>query len=372
MVKNFKGIVKISDVQAEFDTLVQNINNAVDTYNSVDGIENIDYTKAGSTLAPLGYTLTIGGLKQFMELYDGYCFGCRVFKTGQNSCIPTNGVLVTKNKFYRIPSDLVSGYGTTLYYSPKTNKCQIGGVTSQTKAITFPAATSNNNPFNIIASYNGSEAYKAFNYVTGFNTGWNMGTQDTTLYGASNVLQQMNNGKNFDINANYFTRRLTFSYKTPITVKAGTILSYDIVPQKEHYNIASLMLTSGLFGLGINNSNILRVGALDGASGAIPDYSFSVTAPASNIIRVSYTFRKTIKFTSLTLGIAPYILWQGDNARNSCNLFVQNCRFSGVSPETTVLVSDDSDHSDLYKIADLNWEKTSSDNVWINDLPNSM
>ena len=58
MVKQFKGEVKISDVQAEFDTLVNRINKMVDAYNGTNQvITNIDYTKGGSNLAPSGYTL---------------------------------------------------------------------------------------------------------------------------------------------------------------------------------------------------------------------------------------------------------------------------------------------------------------------------
>ena len=36
MVKNFKGLVKVSDVQNEFDKLVQGLNTSVDEYNNID------------------------------------------------------------------------------------------------------------------------------------------------------------------------------------------------------------------------------------------------------------------------------------------------------------------------------------------------
>ena len=72
MVKQFKGEVKISDVQTEFDTLVNRINKMVDAYNGTNQvITNIDYTKGGSNLAPSGYTLTVGGIKQALKSLDG-------------------------------------------------------------------------------------------------------------------------------------------------------------------------------------------------------------------------------------------------------------------------------------------------------------
>lgn len=372
MVKNFKGIVKISDVKNEFDSLVETLNSAVDTYNNIDSIKEIDYNKAGSTLGQLGYTLTIGGLKQFMQIYDGYCFGCRVFKVGNNVCKPTGGILVTRDKFYKIPTELVNGYGTKLFYNPTTKKCLVGGTVKKVENITFPSATNNNTPFSVSSSYNSNTAYKALSTQTGLNVGWNMGIMDNTLFGATNILQYMADNKNKkDIAASYFKRRLTFSYKNTLIVKAGTTFSYDIVPSK-NYRIPSLLVANSFFALGINNSNTLQISGVDGSAYANDIYSFNVTAPTSATIRVSYKFKKDVTFKSLTLGIAPYILWAGyGNAQNSTNILVQNGRFTGTVQAITEIV-DDGTGDNVYKIADLNWEKTTGDKLWLNDLPNTM
>ena len=68
--KNFKGQVKISDVQETFNEIVNRTNEMLEFYNSSEGVQDIDYTKGSPTLAPSGYTLTVGGLKQAMKFED--------------------------------------------------------------------------------------------------------------------------------------------------------------------------------------------------------------------------------------------------------------------------------------------------------------
>lgn len=373
MVKNFKGIVKISDIQNEFDNLVTGLNTAVDTYNSIKDIEGVDYTKGGSILAPLGYTLTIGGLKQFMEIYDGCAFGVRVFKTGNNECKPTKGVLITKDNIYRIPDNPVTGYGTALYYNPKTHTCQVGGTVQQVRNVTFPKATSNSNPFTISTSYNATNGWKAFSGQVGLGKGWSMGTTDGDMYGftaTNGILTAMKNATVFNIDASLFYKRLTFSYKSPITVNAGTVFSYDIKPQVDH-NLAFMAKTPLAYGLGIDNDKVLRIGRLDSETGTVPDYSFNMTRPDYQTIRVTYTFKKKKTFKSLTLGIAPFLFWSVEVAVRE-NLFMQNAHFSGSPVQTIVTVTDTSDHNEVYKIADLNWNKTTADKLYLNDLPHTM
>ena len=61
--KDFKGQVKISDVQKAFDNLVDRINNSIDTYNESSYVTDINYNDVSEELAPLNYTLSVGGLK---------------------------------------------------------------------------------------------------------------------------------------------------------------------------------------------------------------------------------------------------------------------------------------------------------------------
>lgn len=83
MVKKFQGKVTIQSIQDEFDNLVNRINTMVDAYNASESVNDIDFSKGGTTLAPAGYTLTIGGLKQLMRFYDGSVFGCKVLELVQ-------------------------------------------------------------------------------------------------------------------------------------------------------------------------------------------------------------------------------------------------------------------------------------------------
>ena len=70
--KDFKGQVKISDVQKAFDNLVERINDSIDAYNESSYVTDINYNNVSEELAPLNYTLSVGGLKKILEIYDGY------------------------------------------------------------------------------------------------------------------------------------------------------------------------------------------------------------------------------------------------------------------------------------------------------------
>ena len=65
--KYFNGQVKIADVKEAFDDIVKMTNTVATVYNASKAIEAIDYTKGGTTLAPSGYTLTVGGFKQALS-----------------------------------------------------------------------------------------------------------------------------------------------------------------------------------------------------------------------------------------------------------------------------------------------------------------
>lgn len=340
MVRNFKGIVKISEVKDEFDKLVNDLNSSVDEYNNIEGLKDIDYNKAGSTLAQLGYTLTIGGLKQFMQIYDGYCFGCRVFKTANNQCRPTGGILVTSGKFYRIPTDLVSGYGTMLFYNPTTNKCQVGGTTTITKAITLPVLTNNSSYGTMSASINSGSAYKATTRSNEWSSGgWNWGNWLNQSGNFANWLA----GKDFDK-----MRRLKWSFPQKLTFKKGTKLTFSLVAVR--YQQITPITYWALQCKGLGNNISVSAGSRVGSS-----------------LPFTITINSDITTSSFEIGLGLLVLASGIG----WDYHIQNLRFS-ANPTSIVTVADNDNHDDVYKIADLNWEKTSSDKLWLNDLPHSM
>lgn len=123
MVKQFKGEVKISDVQTEFDTLVNRINKMVDAYNGTNQvITNIDYTKGGSNLAPSGYTLTVGGIKQALKSLDGHVVGGKCFYNTANTVKMSDGLLFTKGGVFRLPDSILTrpSNGNSIWFD--TNK----------------------------------------------------------------------------------------------------------------------------------------------------------------------------------------------------------------------------------------------------------
>lgn len=123
MVKQFKGEVKISDVQTEFDTLVNRINKMVDAYNGTNQvITNIDYTKGGKNLAPSGYTLTVGGLKQALKSLDGHVVGGKCFYNTADTVKMSDGLLFTKGGVFRLPDSILTrpSNGNSIWFD--TNK----------------------------------------------------------------------------------------------------------------------------------------------------------------------------------------------------------------------------------------------------------
>lgn len=119
MVKQFKGEVKISDVQNEFDALLNRINKMVDAYNGTNQvITNIDYTKGGSNLAPSGYTLTVGGIKQALKSLDGHVVGGKCFYNTATTVKMSDGLLFTKGGVFRLPDSILDrpSNGNSIWY----------------------------------------------------------------------------------------------------------------------------------------------------------------------------------------------------------------------------------------------------------------
>ena len=372
MVKNFKGIVKVSDVQNEFDKLVKGLNTSVDEYNNIDEVKNIDYNKAGSLLGQLGYTLTIGGLKQFMQIYNGFCFGCKVFKTGNNQCKPTGGILVTEDKFYRIPTDIISGHGSMLFYNPKTDKCLLGGTTKVTKQVSIPAATSNNKPWTITTNYSQSTAWKGVNYNQyGKNkSGWSLGNMRDAF--TSGDLQK----EGSSIDRNKCTRWIELKYPTKLTYTKSNnaILSICLcTPKLQPFNGSFVLGTLSVgFDSNILVNHFFTNNTTDWGTNGVKCGQLDAN---TFLIQFRIAKDKAISFNRVTIGIPVLAVLNNstiDTGLPNTPLLMQAIGIYGDNPTTTVTVLDNDTHDDVYKIADLNWEKTSSDKLWLNDLPHSM
>ena len=126
VIKLFKGQVKIADVQAAFDEIVDKVNTMITNYNNLSYVQDIDYSVGGYTLAPYGYTLTVGGMKQFMESCDGSVIVAKPFKVSSNKLKMTTGLLVTKNGIYRLPDSVLAipteKQYRTIYYNTSTGE----------------------------------------------------------------------------------------------------------------------------------------------------------------------------------------------------------------------------------------------------------
>ena len=126
--KYFKGQVKIADVKEAFDDIVKVTNTVATVYNASKAIEDIDYTKGGTTLAPSGYTLTVGGFKQALSLADRCVVGAKPILIGNNQAKLTAGVLITKTGVHRLPDSIVTkpeggSSKRTLYYDVDNKAC---------------------------------------------------------------------------------------------------------------------------------------------------------------------------------------------------------------------------------------------------------
>lgn len=150
MVRNFKGVVKVAEVQEEFDNLLNTINAKIDTYNSSLNIEEVDYNNGGAELAPYGYTLSIGGLKKVLDAYDGAILGANVLRISNNQYIVSEGLYIKDRTVTKLPSKVLNGTGNTVYFNPNNNEYSfISGGTAMEEEI--PVLT----PY-----INGSDTYK--------------------------------------------------------------------------------------------------------------------------------------------------------------------------------------------------------------------
>lgn len=141
--KNFKGQVKISDVQECFDDLTNRINSLIDKYNASSYVTDINYNNVSSELAPVNYTLSVGGLKKILDSYDGCVLGTKVFRVSNNLCI-TDGLLIRRNGCVHLPSAIIPKQGRYLFYSPSLRQYKYpDSYVYQTTDWTQPSITSN-------------------------------------------------------------------------------------------------------------------------------------------------------------------------------------------------------------------------------------
>lgn len=120
MVRNFKGVVKVADVQEEFDNLLNTINAKIDEYNSSLNIEDIDYNNGGPDLAPYGYTLSVGGLKKVLNAYDRAILGANILRLSNGVCVVSEGLYIKDGEVIKLPSKVVEGDGKSVYYHPES------------------------------------------------------------------------------------------------------------------------------------------------------------------------------------------------------------------------------------------------------------
>lgn len=161
-MKDFKGLVKISDVQDAFNEIVNSMNDIIDTYNASARVLDIDYTKGSSELGASGYTLSVGGLKRIIEIYQGCSIGCKPFKIDNNHCKVTAGYVFADGTVYRTYEQDMTGSGSVLYYDVDNKRYSFGaGATSSTQSVAIPIIRNNNSWGNIYASHNTSVAWRA-------------------------------------------------------------------------------------------------------------------------------------------------------------------------------------------------------------------
>lgn len=159
-MKDFKGLVKISDVQNAFDEIVGNINDMVDTYNASAKVLNIDYTKGSAELGASGYTLSVGGLKRIIQTYQGCSVGCKAFKIDANHCKVTAGFVFADNTVYRANEQDMTGSGNILYFDVDNKRYSFGaGATTSIQSVTVPKITNSTSWGNIWATSSSSNAW---------------------------------------------------------------------------------------------------------------------------------------------------------------------------------------------------------------------
>ena len=168
-VKKFSGKVTIQDIQEEFDRLVNGINEMVDTINTMNELQEFDFSKGSVKLAGQQYTLTLGALRQVLNLYDGTVLGGKCVNI-EGYCKVFPSLYVSKEYgIVQIPESTIqpNEYGTDLYFNPETKDIgfpagEVIEVSGTSGSETTYTNLDNNNVYgSITSSQDSTNAYMA-------------------------------------------------------------------------------------------------------------------------------------------------------------------------------------------------------------------
>lgn len=136
-MKEFKGQVKISDIQAEFDRLVEAVNNSIDEYNElIQKSALLNLSKGSANLSNKGYTLSLGGLKTILRAFRNQVVGCNVFRNNTTLNITKGFIVKTNNtdgtiNVIKLPAARISITNLTdakkLYFNTDTSTYNTSG-----------------------------------------------------------------------------------------------------------------------------------------------------------------------------------------------------------------------------------------------------
>ena len=126
MAKVFKGQVKVSDIQAEFNRIVTSLNEQITKYNTaLEGATSEKYSVGKPTLSANGYVLSIGGLKVLLNCYRGCTLGAKVYKINNTKAIITRGIYIDTDgiTIHQLPQSTITITNKTrnIYFNLDTN-----------------------------------------------------------------------------------------------------------------------------------------------------------------------------------------------------------------------------------------------------------
>lgn len=337
MVKQFRGVVKVADVQEEFDNITDRINTMVKAYNnSLKEQGEIDYYTGSSALAPSGYTLTVGGLKTIINAYDGACIGCKAYRVSDTQTKVTGGILFDDGKVYKINERLLTGTGDTLYYDKTYKRLTLGassGTTTTWSSFTIPNFTSSNTYGSVYANYNSGNAYQARSSAGSWSWGWDMGTP--AAMGSNKVINNEN------------VRCWSWDFPSGCQVTSGASFSFWIDFARYQQRDETFLITW----VQINGGTPIQMDS--------PTYGE----------HVGNGMRFTINLTAGTLtSLKIYVgfVYNSHLTLNSYQMKLINVILSGVQRKVTTITGEST--GKLVKICNLNWAR---DDKYMNDINNT-
>lgn len=130
LVKNFSGKVHIADIQEEFDRLLTGLAQLQAKMEELENISDLDFTKGKNTLSAEDFTLTLGGLKKILQVYNNKVIKEPVIvklpdETDKYKafpglyCVQDTGIMQTKDDILTLSS---SSSVTPIYADTTTNE----------------------------------------------------------------------------------------------------------------------------------------------------------------------------------------------------------------------------------------------------------